>query len=156
MTYKLRALYPTAQPEHRILGSAPKRITISPDEELFTESHLAKVVKDLRPHMASDTTGLHANCINVFFGKRELGSPKVRSRFALYRLFHKTLEDPDRLGPEKFWRHFAGGELSVIIAKARTIGKKTYFSKFHALFRKHLKTTINGNTMPYNAKSISC
>ena len=130
LTDKIRALHPTAQPEHRIPDSAPTRITIGPDEELFAESHLAKVVKDLRPHAAPDTTGLRANHIKcIFRGKRELGSPEVRSRFALYRLLHKTLEDPDRLGPEDFWRHFAGGKLSVITAKARPVGQKNLLLK---------------------------
>jgi hypothetical protein len=127
---KIRALHPVAPPEHQIPDTAPTRISIGPDEELFSEAILAKVVKDLRPHAAPDTTGLRANHIKcIFRGKREQGSPEMRSRFALYRLLHKTLEDPDRLGPETYWRHFCGGKLSVITEKARPVGQKNLLLK---------------------------
>ena len=61
----------------------------------------------------------------IFSGKRKLGSPEARSQFAFYWLHYKTLEDPDRLGPEDFWKHFAGGKLSVITTKARPVRQKT-------------------------------
>ena len=52
LTDKIRALHLTAQPEHRIPDSTPTRITIGPDEDIFTESHLAKVAKIFDPRSA--------------------------------------------------------------------------------------------------------
>jgi len=127
---KIQAMHPEAPVEHRIPDSAPTRIIIGPDEELFKESDLARIMKDLRPHAAPDTTGLRANHLKcIFRGKREQDSPEVRSRFALFRLLHKSLENPDQLGPTDFWRHFAGGKLSVITAKARPVGQKNLLLK---------------------------
>ena len=127
---KIRALHPQAPPEHQIPDTAPTRIIIGPDDELFSEATLAKIMKDLRRDAAPDTTGLRANHLKcIFRGKREQGSPEMRSRYALFRLLHKTLEDPDRLGPIAFWRHFCGGKLSVITAKARPVGQKNLLLK---------------------------
>ena len=49
---KIRALHSTAQPERRIPESAPTKTQIGPDEELFTESHIAKVVNIFDPRGA--------------------------------------------------------------------------------------------------------
>jgi hypothetical protein len=112
---KIRQLHPEAEPQHCIPQSASTRICVGPDVKLFDDHLLGRIIKDLRPHAAPDTTGLrpdHLRCL--FRGLREIGSPEVRSRTSLSRLIHLTLEDPTRLGPRDFWENFAGGKLTVL------------------------------------------
>ena len=114
---------------------------VAPDEKLFHENLLVKVIKDLRTHAAPDMTGLrpsHIKCI--FRGRRETGSPEARTRILLNRLIHETLEDPSMMGPTDFWENFAGGKLSVIPQenKARPVGQKNILYK--------IMTSILGRT----------
>ena len=129
---KVRDLHPTADEKHCIPQSAPTKIHVAPDDILFKESNLIKVIKDLRMHAAPDMTGLrpsHIKCI--FRGGREAGSPEARSRIFLGRLIHETIENPSALGPEEFWENFAGGKLSIIPHgnKPRPVGQKNILYK---------------------------
>lgn len=105
---------------------------MAPDDKLFNDKVLVKVIKDLRTHAAPDMTGLrpsHIKCI--FRGRREAGSPEARTRLSLSRLIHLTMEDPSRLGPGDFWENFTGGKLSVILDgnKPRPVGQKNLLYK---------------------------
>ena len=129
---KVRDLHPSAEEEHRIPESAPTKIRVAPDDKLFKENDLIRVIKDLRTHAAPDMTGLrpsHIKCI--FRGRREAGSPEARSRILLSRLIHETMENPSLLGPTDFWENFAGGKLSVIAQenKPRPVGQKNTLYK---------------------------
>ena len=129
---KVRDLHPTAEDQHRIPTSAPTKINLAPDEKLFQENDLVRVIKDLRMHAAPDMTGLrpsHIKCI--FRGRREAGSPESRSRMLFNRLIHQTMENPSMLGPTEFWENFAGGKLSVISQgnKPRPVGQKNILYK---------------------------
>ena len=104
---KIRDLHPEAEAEHCIPQSAPTRIHVAPDDKLFNDNVLVKVIKDLRTHAAPDMTGLrpsHVKCI--FRGIREAGSPEARTRLSLSRLIHLTMEDPSRLGSGRFLGEF--------------------------------------------------
>ena len=46
---KVRELHPSADVQHRIPDSAPTKINVAPDDKLFKENDLARVIKDLRP-----------------------------------------------------------------------------------------------------------
>ena len=129
---KVRDLHPIAEAQHRIPESAPTMINVAPDDTLFKENVLIRVIKDLRTHAAPDMTGLrpsHIKCI--FRGRREAGSPEARTRMLLNRLIHGTLENPSQLGPTEFWENFAGGKLSVIPQenKPRPVGQKNILYK---------------------------
>ena len=129
---KVRDLHPSAEEQHRIPQSAPTKINVAPDDRLFSDNDLIRVIKDLRTHAAPDMTGLrpsHIKCI--FRGRREAGSPEARSRIFLGRLIHQTMEDPSQLGPNDFWENFAGGKLSVIPqgSKPRPVGQKNILYK---------------------------
>ena len=78
---KVRDLHPSAEEEHCIPQSAPTNINVAPNDRIYKENDLIRVIKDLRTHAAPDMTGLrpsHIKCI--FRGRRESGSPKARSR----------------------------------------------------------------------------
>ena len=129
---KIRDLHPEAEAEHCIPQSASTRIHVAPDDKLFNDNVLVKVIKDLRTNAAPDMTGLrpsHIKCI--FRGRREAGSPEARTRLSLSRLIHLTMEDPSRLGPGDFWENFTGGKLSVILDgnKPRPVGQKNLLYK---------------------------
>ena len=128
----MRDLHPTAKEEHRIPQSAPTNINVAPNDRIYTENDLVRVIKDLRTHAAPDTTGLRPSHIKCLFrGRREAGSPEARSRFLLDRLIHATMENPSKLGPKEFWESFAGGKLSVIPQnnKPRPVGQKNILYK---------------------------
>ena len=129
---KVRDLHPSAEEEHCIPQSAPTNINVAPNDRIYKENDLIRVIKDLRTHAAPDMTGLrpsHIKCI--FRGRRESGSPEARSRFLLDRLIHSTMETPSRLGTKEFWESFAGGKLSVIPQnnKPRPVGQKNILYK---------------------------
>ena len=117
---KIRDLHPDAEPEHCIPQSAP-------NDRIYKVNVLATIIKDLRTHAAPDMTGLRPSHIKfIFRGRREEGSPEVRTRVLLDRLIHLTMEDPSRLGSCEFWENFTGGKLSVIPhgRKPRPVGQK--------------------------------
>ena len=90
---KIRDLHPDAEPEHCIPLSAPTRILVAPNDRIYKENVLAKIIKDLRTHAAPDMTGLrpsHIKCI--FRGRREEGSPEARTRVLLDRLIYLTMK----------------------------------------------------------------
>ena len=69
---KIRDLPPDAEHEHCIPQSAPTRILVAPNDRIYEENVLAKIIKDLRTHAAPDMTGLrpsHIKCI--LRGRRE-------------------------------------------------------------------------------------
>ena len=94
------------------------------------------MIKDLRTHAAPDITGLRPSHIKVLFrGRREQDSPEARCRMLLSRLIHRTLEEPDGLGPSDFWENFSGGKLSVLPRtekKPRHVGCKNLLYKLIA------------------------
>ena len=68
---KVRDLHPSAEEQHRIPETVPTKINVAPDDKLFSDNILVKVIKDLRTHAAPDMTGLrpsHIKCI--FRGRR--------------------------------------------------------------------------------------
>ena len=140
LTQMIRELHPIAAPEHCIPASAPTKIRVGANERLFQQKHLERVIKDLRTHAAPDMTGLRPSHLkSLFRGRREQDSPEARCRLLFGRLIHRTLEDPDGLGPSEFWENFAGGKLSVIARaekKPRPVGCK------HLLYK--LITSIQG------------
>ena len=128
----VRDLHPSAEEEHCIPQSAPTNINVAPNDRIYKENDLIRVIKDLRTHAAPDMTGLRPSHIKyVFRGRRESGSPEARSRFLLDRLIHATMETPSRLGTKEFWESFAGGKLSVIPQnnKPRPVGQKNILYK---------------------------
>ena len=133
LTEMIQDLHPIATQDHCIPASAPTRIRVGANERLFQEKDLERVVKDLRTHAAPDITGLRSSHIKVLFrGRREQDSPEARCRLLLSRLIHRTLEEPDGLGPSDFWENFAGGKLSVIprdAKKPRPVGGKNLLYK---------------------------
>ena len=111
---KIRDLHPDVKPEYCFSQSAPTRIFVAPNDRIYKENVLVKVIKDLRTHAAPDMIGLrpsHIKCI--FRGRMEVGSPEARTCVLLNRLIHLTMEDPSRLGPREFWENFTGGKLSL-------------------------------------------
>jgi hypothetical protein len=129
---KIRDLHPQSEAEHCIPQSAVTKIHVAPDDKIFQDNVLVRVIKDLRTHAAPDMTGLrpsHIKCI--FRGRREEDSPEARTRRSLSRLIHLTMEDPSRLGPSDFWENFTGGKLSVIYDgnKPRPVGQKNLLYK---------------------------
>jgi hypothetical protein len=133
LTGMIQGLHPTAEQAHRIPASAPTRIRVGANERLFQEKDLERVVKDLRIHAAPDITGLRPSHIKVLFrGRREQDSPEASCRLLIGRLIHRTLEEPDGLGPSDFLENFAGGKLSVIPRdgkKPRPVGGKNLIYK---------------------------
>ena len=88
---KVRDLHPSAEEEHCIPQSAPTNINVAPNDRIYKENDLIRVIKDLRTHAAPDMTGLrpsHIKCI--FRGRRKSGSPEARSRFLLDRLIRNN------------------------------------------------------------------
>ena len=140
---KIRDLHPEAEVEHCIPQSASTRIHVAPDDKLFNDNVLVKVIKDLRTHAAPDMTGLrpgHIKCI--FRGRREGSSPEARTHLSLSRLIHVTMAL--HLGPGDFWENFTGGMLSVILDgnKPRPVGqKKSSVQDHHFSLRHKLKLT---------------
>ena len=63
---KVHELHPVAQQEHRIPNSAPTKVNLDPGERIYQFQLLNRIIKDLKTHVAPDTTGLkpgHIKCI---------------------------------------------------------------------------------------------
>jgi hypothetical protein len=78
---KVHELHPIAQPEHRIPNSASTKVQLDPGERIYQFQFLNRVIKDLKTHVAPDTTGFrpgHIKCI--FRGRKGPYSPEVRCR----------------------------------------------------------------------------
>ena len=128
---KVHELHPIAQPEHRIPNSAPTKVNLDPGERIYQFQLLNRIIKDLKTHVAPDTTGLrpgHIKCI--FRGRKGPYSPEVRCRNMLDSLIHYIMSDPERFGEVDLWRYFFGGKLTLLMQnKVRPISQKNTLLK---------------------------
>jgi len=128
---KVHELHPIAQPEHRVPNSAPTKVNLDPGERIYQFQLLNRIIKDLKTHVAPDTTGLrpgHIKCI--FRGRKGPYSPEVRCRTMLDALIHQIMSDPERFGEVDLWRYFFGGKLTLLMQnKVRPIAQKNTLLK---------------------------
>ena len=128
---KVHELHPIAQPVHRIPNSAATKVQLDPGERIYQFQLLNRVIKDLKTHVAPDTTGLrpgHIKCI--FRGRKGPYSSEVRCRNMLDSLIHHIMCDPECFGETDLWRYFFGGKLTLLMqTKIRPIAQKNTLLK---------------------------